>query len=83
MELCQLRYFAAGTKHGSFSNAAEQVFLAQSALSPLHPLSHRLLPVMSGINWRAARCTPFPSAAAPVARSRQICRMSAIGHKRK
>jgi hypothetical protein len=69
MTLRQLRYFAAGTKHGSFSKAAEEVFLAQSALSPL---SHRLLPVMPGINWRPARCTPFPSAAAPVARSRQI-----------
>jgi LysR family nitrogen assimilation transcriptional regulator len=33
MELRQLRYFAAITKHGSFSKAAEQVFLAQSALS--------------------------------------------------
>ncbi|MQM29380.1 MAG: hypothetical protein CRU78_02040 [Candidatus Accumulibacter phosphatis] len=69
MTLRQLRYLAAGTKHGSFSNAAEEVFLAQSALSPL---SHRLLPVVPGINWRPARCTPLPSAAAPVARSRPI-----------
>ena len=33
MELRQLRYFAAIAKHGSFSKAAEQVFVAQSALS--------------------------------------------------
>ena len=33
MELRQLRYFSAIAKHGSFSKAAEQVFVAQSALS--------------------------------------------------
>ncbi|MBE2260434.1 MAG: LysR family transcriptional regulator [Rhodobacteraceae bacterium] len=33
MELRQLRYFAAIAKHGTFSKAAEQVFVAQSALS--------------------------------------------------
>ncbi|HRF72414.1 MAG TPA: LysR substrate-binding domain-containing protein [Accumulibacter sp.] len=33
MELRQLRYFAAIAKHGSFSKAAEQAFVAQSALS--------------------------------------------------
>ena len=33
MELRQLRYFVAIAKHGSFSKAAEQVFVAQSALS--------------------------------------------------
>ena len=33
MELRQLRYFIAIAKHGSFSKAAEQVFVAQSALS--------------------------------------------------
>lgn len=33
MELRQLRYFTAIAKHGTFSKAAEQVFVAQSALS--------------------------------------------------
>lgn len=33
MELRQLRYFTAIAKHGTFSKAAEQVFIAQSALS--------------------------------------------------
>lgn len=33
MELRQLRYFSAIAKHGTFSKAAEQVFVAQSALS--------------------------------------------------
>lgn len=33
MELRQLRYFTAIAQHGSFSKAAEQVFVAQSALS--------------------------------------------------
>ena len=33
MELRQLRYFAAIARHGTFSKAAEQVFVAQSALS--------------------------------------------------
>lgn len=33
MELRQLKYFAAIAKHGSLSKAAEQVFVAQSALS--------------------------------------------------
>lgn len=33
MEFRQLRYFSAIAKHGTFSKAAEQVFVAQSALS--------------------------------------------------